>query len=223
MSTRIEYVSGLFVYGAFDSGGLIMRTLVSLLLQALLILSAAVCQAEEDHPSRTIIQENQALLREAILNSRTDDEMRDKVKGILERFVDFKEFGRLCLHKHWDKLTADQRVAYLEEFKELLQRTYLRRFKAGKDFKLEYRGKTRLNKTGDRAEVATTITTDDVSVDVDYRFHQTASGWKVYDIIVDEVSIMRNYRKSFHKVMSRDGFDALLAKMRSKRSEDAEE
>jgi len=197
-----------------------MKKFLSILFVLAVTLSALPSLAEGTDSPRKIVDDNQALLKEAILHSTSDEDMRTKARAILEKFVDFEEFGRLRLDKQWDTLNQAQRTSYLAEFKELLQRTYLRRFKAGKEFKLEYRGDTRLNKTGDRAEVPTTVTTEDVGVDVDYRFYQKDGGWKVYDIIVDDVSIMRNYRKSFLKVMSKDGFDALLAKMRSKTSEE---
>jgi len=52
---------------------------------------------------------------------------------------------------------------------------------------------------------------------VDYRFFLEEGAWKAYDIVVDEVSIMRNYRKSFIKVLKKDGFDALIEKMQKKK------
>jgi len=167
---------------------------------------------------KTIIEDSTRKIHELVLASKDDEDMRSKVKGLLEGFMDFEEFGKLCMGKEWDKLSADQRSRYLVEFKALLERTYLKRFKAGKPFTVTFRGDTRMNKTGDRAEVRTTITADNVGADIDYRFH-SRDGWKVYDILVDEVSMMRNFRKSFLKVMRKDGFDALLQKMQNRNEE----
>lgn len=169
--------------------------------------------------TRKIIDEETAAIRTLVLESKKDEALQAGVRERMERFVDFEEFGRLCLGKRWSKLAGDQQKLYLEEFKKLLQRTYLRRFKRGKEFKVAFRGEPRLNKTGDRVEVATTIAGSEATADVDYRFHKVGS-WKVYDIIVDEVSIMRNYRKSFIKVLKKDGFDALIEKMQKKTGED---
>jgi len=195
-----------------------MRKVAGLVVAvASLLLSLQVVAAQPLDP-KSIIDENTRKIRDLVAASKDDDDMRTKVKGLLEGFVDFEEFGKLCLGKEWDKLSADQRSRYLVEFKALLERTYLKRFKAGKPFKSEFRGDTRLNKAGDRAEVRTTITTDDVGADIDYRFH-SAKEWRVYDILVDEVSMMRNFRKSFLKVVRNEGFDTLIKKMQNRNEE----
>ncbi len=195
-----------------------MRLTSRLLLAAAILLLSFQSLAAQPADPKTIIDDNTRKIRELVVASKDDEDMRAKVKGLLEGFVDFGEFGKLCMGKEWDKLSADQRSRYLVEFKALLERTYLKRFKAGKPFTSTFRGDTRLNKAGDRAEVRTTITTDDVGADIDYRFH-SANGWKVYDILVDEVSMMRNFRKSFLKVVRKEGFDALIKKMQNRNEE----
>lgn len=188
-------------------------------LALLTLLIPAQARAEED--PRAIVDKTTSAIRELVLKSTNDEEMRKNVEGLLEGFVDFQEFGKLCLGKRWKTLTAPQQESYLAEFKVLLKRTYLKRFKPGKDFTLKYRGDVGYNKKKDRAEVKTTIISGEVEADVDYRFHQN-SGWKVYDIVVDDVSMRRNYRKSFVNVLKKDGFDALLAKMRKKNLDELE-
>jgi len=190
------------------------RTTACLVLLMVTAPSLPVRAADAD--PRSIVQENTGKIRELVVESSSEEDMREKVKGLLEQFIDFEEFGRLCLGKRWPELTGEQQKTYLVEFRILLQRTYLRRFKPGREFTVDYRGDTRFNKGGDRAEVKTTITSGEVSADVDYRFHRN-QGWKVYDIVVDEVSIRRSYRKSFVKVLKREGFDALIARMRTTR------
>lgn len=191
------------------------------LILAALLIAATSAQASEPvvgDEAVKIIQDNVAVIHGLVMNSPTDEEMRSKTRERLEQFVDFPEFGKLCLGSHWDGLKKEQQEVYLVEFKLLLQNNYLRRFERGKEFTVTVNPEPRLNKDGDRVEVKTVVVTsaDNVSADVDYRFHKTDAGWKVYDIVVDEVSMMRNYRKSFSKVMAKEGFDALLEKMRKK-------
>ncbi len=158
-------------------------------------------------------------IHELVISAKSDDEMREKVRAVLEQFVDFPEFGRLCLGSQWSELTPEQQTTYLEEFKRLLQNSYLRRFNAGQEFKMTFRNEARKNKAGDRIEVHTTITgtgDDAMSADVDYRFYQTKKGWMVYDILVDEVSMMRNYRRNFIKIYKKDGFAELILRMQKK-------
>ncbi len=197
------------------------RTLTAL-FSFLFLASNALAQATPEQASKAIVEESSAKIKEAVLSAKTDDEMREKVKVLMETFVDFQEFGRICLIDHFDKLSKADQQRYLAEFKKLLQRSYLRRFKAGRDFKLTYRGEPQLNKTGDRVMVKTTLASGDVTADVDYRFFKSNDKWLAYDIIIDEVSMSRNYRKSFAKIMDKDGLEELLKKMAKKSQEDGD-
>ncbi len=194
-----------------------MRALVT---AALLVLISTTAMASTDEAASTtrIISDVVQRIHTLVMTAPSDDEMRTQVKTILEEFVDFPEFGRLCLGRHWPELKPAQQEEYLTAFRLLLQNNYLRRFKRGQDFTVKVSDKPRLNQEGDRIEVASSITTpsDNVTVDVHYRFYRTPKGWKVYDIVVDEVSMMRNYRKSFSGVYSKDGFTVLLDKMTKK-------
>jgi len=191
-----------------------------LAIAALLVLASAPASSstEEAVSTTKIISDVVQRIHKLVMTAPSDDEMRTQVKTVLEEFVDFPEFGKLCLGKHWPELTPAQQGEYLTAFRTLLQNNYLRRFKRGQDFAVKVSDTPRLNKEGDRIEVATSITTpsDNVTVDVHYRFYKTPKGWKVYDIVVDEVSMMRNYRKSFSGVYARDGFAVLLDKMTKK-------
>jgi phospholipid transport system substrate-binding protein len=199
-----------------------MRTAAAALLLTFLAATSARAEGVTQEP-RKIVETKSAQIRDLVLTAKSDDEMREKVKPLMDEFVNFAEFGELCLGDWWGKITPAQKATYLVEFKALLQRTYLRRFKAGRDFAVQYRSDTRVNSVGDRAEVQTTLASKDVSADVDYRFHLLDGKWLVYDLVVDEVSVMRNYRKSFLKVLEKDGFDKLIEKMKKKTSEKDED
>jgi len=190
---------------------------------SIVLLAPTALRAEEgtDVPLK-ILKENTEKIRELVLKSKTEQEMQDNVKDLMDVLVNFEEFGERSLGRKWKTLSEEQRKIYLVQFKALLQRTYLRRFKPGKEFTVKYRSETRFNKKNDRGEIQTTIISGDVEADVDYRFHD-AGGWRVYDMVVDEVSIMRNYRKSFLRILKRDGFEALIKKMKNKSSDAPEE
>ncbi len=201
-----------------------MKARLALSLVLLLgFVSQALAQTTPQAASKAVVEESSKKIKEIVLASKTDTEMRDKIKALMETFVDFPEFGRICLIDFWATITQAQKDRYLGEFKKLLQRSYLRRFKAGRDFVLTYRGEPVLNDKGDRVMVKTTLASGDVTADVDYRFYLANGKWIVYDIIVDDVSISRNYRKSFAKVMEKDGFEALLAKMAKKSEQSGED
>lgn len=192
------------------------------ILAGFVAYSAPALAGDPIAETKKIIDDETSGIRALVLEAKDDASLQEGVKKRMERFVDFEEFGRLCLGKRWKKLDDKQQALYLEEFRKLLQRTYLRRFKRGNDFKVTFRGEPRVNDKGDRIEVRTTIAGTEATADVDYRFHKV-DVWKAYDIIVDEVSIMRNYRKSFIRVLKKDGFDALIEKMQKKTGEKDEQ
>jgi phospholipid transport system substrate-binding protein len=193
--------------------------IVALALVAVAVLISGGAGAQEPTAPRTIVETATNAIKQIVLQARTDEELQQKTSKILEELIDFETFGKLCLLRVWNTLTPQQQATYLAEFRQLLQRTYLKRFALGQAFKVEFRGETRVVATGERAEVPTTITSGKTVADVDYRF-RLSSTWKVYDIVVDDVSIMLNYRKAFTKVFKQDGFDTLLEKMRKKRTVD---
>jgi len=204
---------------------------------ALILLTLSVPVLAEELPCEalTSLKQAQASILTLVKDSPDDQSMRAGVEKVMEKFVDFNEFGRLSLGKQWKGLTPDQQKRYLVEFRDLLKRTYLRRFDRGSPFTVIWRSGCKANKRGTRIQVQTTIRSapktddasngdvgEDVEADVDYRFHKSAQAdeqWMVYDIVVDEVSMMRNYRKSFLRVLKNDGFEQLIAKMKKKKSD----
>ena len=152
----------------------------------------------------------QALIRD------TPDEaaLRDKVKGLTLEFVDFDQFSHEALKSTWDGLDAKKRAEFVDWFKRLIQATYARHFKARQDLKIAWRGATEF--VEDKAQVATTLTFEKSAVDVDYRFYRHADGsWWVYDIVIDEVSLVRNYRGQFQRIVKKDGFDVLMTTIKA--------
>jgi len=198
-----------------------LRTLPTLLpLVALLLIIDPGTLRAEDCAAKGIIESVYKEIQGLVTTAPDDESMRRDVKTIMARFIDFTEFGKLSLGTQWRTLDAKQQEVYLVEFQELLKRTYLRRFKRGEAFKVSYRSDCRMNSKGDRLEIQTVIHSDgDVEADVDYRFHKSGESWLVYDIVVDEVSVMRNYRKSFTRTLQKDGFDKLIEKMKKKKSD----
>jgi len=146
--------------------------------------------------------------------------MKKKIKVIMETFIDYAEFSRLTLSKHWDKLNEKQRKEFVEEFRKLIQRTYVKRFNPDKKFEILYHGETEFKE--DKAKVKTTIKSGKSEADVDYLFRKPpkVSSWWAYDVIIDDVSMMKNYRKEFFSIMEKEGFNALIAKIKKKSSKE---
>ena len=136
---------------------------------------------------------------------------REKIITLMERFVDYKELSRRTLKTHWQGLDKQRQAEFIALFKQLIQRSYARRFEPDKRLKTTFNGPAEVRhakKTGKAmAKVQTSVSSGKITADVEYRTHvpHEAETWWVYDIIIDDVSLMRNYRNQFHKIITRDG------------------
>jgi len=161
-----------------------------------------------------MIKAQYAQIDTIITTDKTDAGVRSKVVAVLESFTDFREFSRMTLKKHWNELSEKQRALFTDKYRQLLHKSYVRHFKANQELTLGFRGEPRIVKT--KAMVMTTVKSGKTESDVDYKLHLIDGHYRAYDIVIDEVSLMRNYRKQFGKIMKRDGFDTLIEKIQKK-------
>lgn len=147
--------------------------------------------------------------------------MTSEIEVVMADVVDFEGFSARTLGKRWEGLSASKRRRFVTSFRGLVMRTYAKRFKPGAAFRVTYRGDTAYSDTP-VATVRTTIHGERAAADVDYLFAPTTTSegllWRAVDISVDEVSMARNWRGQFKRILDRDGFDALIAKIDKKRA-----
>jgi phospholipid transport system substrate-binding protein len=154
-----------------------------------------------------------AVLQEKNLSA---DAKREKIRGIVQDYVDFTTMSRLVLARNWSGLDDSKKAAFTEEFKQHLSVTYGRNVETYNNEKVEI--------VGDRDEgrgdwsVQTKILRPQGGGDilVDYRLRQIDGEWKVIDLIIERVSLVSNYRSQFQEVMANGGIDKLLQLLREK-------
>jgi phospholipid transport system substrate-binding protein len=179
---------------------------------------AADGAADPAAAARAVVETRHEQFRQIVAEFKEAEPMRERIRQALSEFVDYDLFSKLAAKSFWDDMTPKQREEYLELFTKLIQRTYLKRFEAGKPFKVEILGPAQLNAKKDQALVKTEITSGKVSAFVDYKLFvpEGKDAWLAYDVVIDDVSVMRNYRTSFDKTWKEGGFDLLTSKMRKK-------
>jgi phospholipid transport system substrate-binding protein len=145
---------------------------------------------------------------------------RSEVKKLVGSFLDYGELAHRALAKNWDKLTAKQRAEFVETLRELVERSYLRQIHGSPNYNIKYEKE---EKTGNEADVTATLNTTShgkkAKVALEYKMIWKEGRWVVYDVVTDEQSMLENYRAEFSKIINRDGFDALLKKMKKKLDE----
>ena len=145
---------------------------------------------------------------------------RSEVKKLVGSFLDYGELAKRALNKNWDKITPKQREEFVETLRQLVERSYLRQMHGSPNYNIKYEKE---EKTGSEADVTATLNTvargKKTKVALEYKMLWRDGHWLVYDVVTDEQSMLENYRAEFNKIINRDGFDALLKKMRKKLDE----
>jgi phospholipid transport system substrate-binding protein len=138
---------------------------------------------------------------------------------VLSRFG-FEEMARQCLGRYWNERTPSERAEFIKLFTSLLERTYINDIQACETRTIQY-GTERID--GDQVEVSTTVLTESRDrLPVHYRLLRTHNGWQLYDLVIDGVSLVSNYRAQFGRIIEQQLYSALIKKIRAKvRSEEA--
>lgn len=160
------------------------------------------------------------ILKRKASTSAQIEKRNGRLNGALGELFDFRELSRHALRDHWDGLEKSQRDEFVSLLSRLVQRSYQRNLKSTLDFSISYRGES---PRGDGTLVRTVARSRKnrraPEVAVDYTVVSKAGSWKVYDVTTDGVSLVRNYRTQFNRIIKRDGWTALLDKMRKKLAE----
>lgn len=134
---------------------------------------------------------------------------------ILPNF-NFERISRLVLGKNWTKATAEQKTAFQTEFRTLLLRTYATALSKYKDQTIDYKP-LRLADGATTATVKTTILPPGGQpIAVDYSLEKQPESWKMYDIVIEGVSLVTNYRSQFAQEIRQNGLDSLIKKLADK-------
>lgn len=130
---------------------------------------------------------------------------------------DFTEMAQRALGSYWPQRTPAERQEFAALFAELLQRSWTSKIEQFGGERISYAGET---VDGDRAVVKTTILTRQGSqVPVDYRLGQHEGQWRVYDVVIEGVSLVTNYRTQFANVIQKSSYEELVRKLRAARDQ----
>ena len=156
------------------------------------------------------------VLADPALNRPGYEQMRHAaVARIAEEAFDLREMTRRTLGPHWQGLTEAERAEFVTLFGDLLDRAYFTRIAAYNGEKITVLGDSI---DGDLATVRTRIVTQQgVEVPVDYRMLRRGDRWVVYDVSIEGVSLVANYRAQFNRIIQTSSYQALVDKLRAKR------
>jgi phospholipid transport system substrate-binding protein len=154
-------------------------------------------------------------LGDPAFKAKPKDQQIATIGAEIDKIFDFKELSRRTLGKQWKKMSAEQQTEFVQLFRELLQGVYADRLLAYSDQKVLFEKEIMLKKG--RAEVQSYLqTSDGKKMPLFYRLTDKSGSWKVYDVIIEGVSMVKNYRTQFRQIISKDSPDKLLEILREK-------
>jgi phospholipid transport system substrate-binding protein len=147
--------------------------------------------------------------------------MRELAEKKVLPYFDFRTMTQLAVGQHWRQASPAQQKALEEAFRTLLVNTYTASMNAAATGKESIEIKPMEAKSGENDVIVRTVvrTGTRQAIPVDYRMTKSADGWKVYDVIVENLSLVTNYRSSFASEIQRSGIDGLIKVLQAKNSE----
>ena len=144
-------------------------------------------------------------------NLRKDKQSRRAAlrKAIDERF-DYRQMVMRSLAKNWDLRSDQERQRFIRLFKSLLENSYASKLESYSDEKINYVGEVI---KGQYALVKTEVVRPSSTIAVDYKLIQENGDWRVYDFVIEGVSMIRNYRSQFTKIIRKESYEVLVQKL----------
>lgn len=158
-----------------------------------------------------------AVLRDS---ERSDSARKRQVRAIIGEHFDFTAMANRVLATNWRKATVDERARFTSLFRELLTNTYWRKISGYTNERVEYTGERM--RSDKLATVNTVIRTDTVDIPVDYKLYRKEGRWMAYDVVIEQVSLVRNYRASFQDIVRDSGIQGLIDQLEVKVAESSE-
>jgi phospholipid transport system substrate-binding protein len=141
------------------------------------------------------------------------DSRRSAMETIIDKRFDFRAMSQRTLATNWKKATDAEKQEFTDLFKQLIQSSYVGKLEAYTNETVEYVAE---KAKGRKAVVETLIKTASADIPLNYKLYSKDGDWLVYDVIIEGVSLISNYRSSYQTIVKQEGFDGLMAKMKAK-------
>jgi phospholipid transport system substrate-binding protein len=186
-----------------------------ILLAMILLLPLEVFASSAKDTVEAQINKMLARMQESSFKALSRDAKIDEIEKIIAEVFDFEELSRRTLGRDWKKFTPEQQKEFIGLFQQVLQNVYADRILAYTSEKIEFGKETELKKG--RVEVESyIITTDNKKVPLFYRMTDKSGEWKVYDVVIEGISRVKNYRGQFREILKTKKPEDLLQTLREK-------
>lgn len=154
-------------------------------------------------------------LAEPGFKDQTKEAKIDKIRSIVNEIFDYTELSKRTLGREWAKFNAPQQGEFVKLFSDLLEKTYADRLLSYSDEKVVFE-KESLLREGQAEVTSNVLTGDGKKIPLDYRLIQKDGNWRVYDVIIEGISLVKNYRDQFRDILVKDSPEEVLKMLRDK-------
>ncbi len=151
-----------------------------------------------------------SILRQSDLDLETK---RVKISDIFRERFEFRIMSRRVLARNWKNASPEIQERFVKLFTDLLEATYVGRIEEYSDEKIDYIKEQIKEK---RAVIDTVIVSKTLEIPINYKLALINGKWLVYDVVIEEVSLVRSFRSSYAEIVKKDGFETLLVRMEDK-------
>ena len=143
-------------------------------------------------------------------------ERRDEILKVVEEYFDFQEMSRRSLGRPWKEISPEKQQEFVQLFKQLLFSTYVSRIETGATPTTSIRYSGEIQEDNFAIVMTQVSCANQPDVEIDYRLMLNGTEWKVYDIVIEGISLVNNYRQQFASMLNSGSFDSLLKRLREK-------
>ncbi len=155
------------------------------------------------------------VLRDPKLKGEAGKKVKEeRVEAAAEKLFDYVELSKRTLGLNWNKFSMDQRKEFVGLFKTLLRNTYIDKITGYTNQKVNFTKEVQLSET--TTEVQSIVTSANAQTPVNYRVIKKDNDWKVYDVVIEGVSLVSNYRTQFREILGNNPPQTLIDTLRKR-------
>ena len=191
-----------------------MKIIAITLLAAL--AAATPAHGAKGTPTEAIKSAN-TRVRELLSQKGSNEKNAARVTSELRDLFDIADLAKRALVDHWNDMSPAQRTSLVDTLRQVVERNYVSQLRSNLQYEIVYQGE---EPKGSDVLVKTIIKAErggrPVEIPVDYLLHSESDHWRAYDVITDDVSLVTNYRSQFNRIISKEGPDGLIKRMKAR-------
>jgi phospholipid transport system substrate-binding protein len=191
----------------------------TLLIWAFLLFLPFNALADSPTPQikSTVDQVIQILTNPQLQGEGKKQERRKRLRETIFARFDFQEMAQRSLGAHWQRRTPEEQTEFIKVFSDLLEQTYVDKIESYNNEKFIYANE-RID--GPYAEVSSKMrTAKGEEFTINYKLHRMGEDWRVYDLVIENISLINNYRSQFNRILTSSTYDELILRIKAKLSD----